>query len=120
MKKLMLICLLGLASCAALEETVDHAADRTERLVTHTTQEIGKLKTETLKEVKDTVEEVVPRVVDQAVERILGDEAVAFLIVTFTGLLGLVVVVALILLLGTARAWWKRLRNRSSPPAANT
>lgn len=117
-----LLLALTLSSCAALEGTVDHAADRTERLVTHTTEEIralktevlaetkeaiSELKTETLREVQDTVEEMTPRLVDQ----VLNTESVAFLIVAVTGLLGLVVVVALILLLGAARTTYRRLRH---------
>lgn len=118
MARIALLALLTLSSCGTLDSAVDHAGDRTERVVTHTTgevrklknelkQDISELKTETLTEVRETVEEMVPKAVDQ----VLNTEAVAFLIVTVTFLLGLVVVVALILLLGAVRTLYKRMRH---------
>lgn len=113
MKKLLtslaLCVTLILSSCGAVDHAIEHASDETKEVITHMTQEIGKLKTETLEEVRATVEEVVPRVV----ESILNTDAIAFLIVSVVTLGGLVVIVALLLLLGTARAWWKRLGGRS-------
>lgn len=107
---------LALSSCGMLNDTLDKGGDVGKDLVTHTTDELGKLKTETLAEVRATVEEMMPEVV----ESILNADAIAFLIVSVVALGSLVVIVALLLLLGTARAWWKRLRSRSKTQAANT
>lgn len=108
--RIALLALLTLNSCGALDGTVDHAADRTEALVSHTVDEVRSLKTETLQEVRTTLNEVVPEVVDKAVAKVLGNEAIAFLIVSVTFLLGLVVLVALYLLVGSVRTWWKGKR----------
>lgn len=135
MKKLLtsiaLCATLALSSCGVLDGTIDKGVIGGKDLVTHTSEELGKLKTEvlvetqemvselkteTLQEVRVTIEEMMP----QVVETFLNADAVAFLIVGVTGLGALVVLVALLLLLGTARAWWKRLSNRSNPPVANT
>lgn len=102
--RIALLAILALSSCGTLDSTVDRAGDRTEAVVTHAVTEIRSLKTETLTEVRNTIEEVTPKVVDQ----VLNTEAVAFLIVTFTFLLALVVIVALLLLLGAARTAYKR------------
>ncbi len=110
MRKLLILCAtLALSSCGAFDRAIDHAGDEGKEIITHMTQEISKLKTETLEEVRTTVEEVMP----QVVESILNADAVAFLIVSVVTLGGLVVIVALLLLLGTARAWWRRVGNRS-------
>lgn len=108
-----------LSSCGTLDGTIDRGGIVLEDLVTHTTQELGKLKTEalreikeqmsdlkteTLREVKETIEEVTP----QVIEDVMNSESVAFLIVSVTFLLGLVVVVALLLLLGAARTAYRR------------
>lgn len=106
---LILCATLALSSCAALKDTIDHTVDQGKVLVTHVTDEIRDLKTETLEEVRTTIEDVTP----QIVESILNADAVAFMIVGITLLGGLVVVIALLLLLGTARAWWRRLSSRS-------
>ncbi len=118
MKKLLtsLILCATLSSCGAVDHAIEHAGDEGRELITHMTQEIGKLKTETLEEVRTTVEEMVP----QVVESILNADAIAFLIVSVVALGGFVVVVALLLLMGTARTWWKRLNSRSKTSAANT
>ena len=121
---------LALSSCQALDNTIDHAGDRTEKLVTHTTQEIrglkdelkedlSKLKTEALSEVRTTIEEMTPVVVERAVDKALNAEAVAFMIVSLTGLIGLVVVVAVLIILGFFRALWKRLAGNSKLPQAS-
>jgi hypothetical protein len=130
MRNLTLCATLGLSSCGALDGTLDKGGLVGRDLVTHTTAELGKLKTETIKEVKHeiselkteilretraTIEEMTPKVV----ESFLNAEAVAFLIVSLTGLLGFVVVVAGMLLLGAARALWKRLGNRSTSQSAS-
>lgn len=110
-----LTAIILITSCAGLIETVDQAGDRGEALITHTTEEIGKLKTETLAEVsqlktetltevKSTIEEITPKLI----ESVLNTDAVAFLIVATTSLLGVVVIVSLVLLLGAARALFKR------------
>jgi ABC-type bacteriocin/lantibiotic exporter with double-glycine peptidase domain len=98
---------LALSSCGALRGTIDHTVDQGKILVTHVTDEIRALKTETLEEVRETVEEITPKLI----ESILNADGVAFLIVSVTFLLSLVVVVALILLLGTAWSWWRRIRS---------
>jgi hypothetical protein len=115
--RLALIALLTLSSCGALDGAVDHAAERTEALVVRTAEEIdrlkdeiiidiGGIKTEIIEEVGNKIEEVAPVVVDTA----LNTEAVAFLIVAVTFLLGLVVIVALVLLLGATRALYAKWR----------
>ena len=104
----VLLVALTLSSCGTIQDTVDHTAERTERLVDHTTQQLNQLKTETLKEVKETIEYVMPNII----ETILNNEAVAFVIVSITCLLGLVVVVALVFILGLIRALWKRLSSK--------
>jgi len=112
---LILSVTLILSSCGAVEGAIDHAGNRTEQIVTHATGEIGKLKTEvleeisilkteTLKEVRETVEEMMP----QVVQSILNADAVAFTIVSIVVLGGLVVLIALLLLLGAARTAYKR------------
>lgn len=120
LSSLALCATLALSSCGAFDGTLDKGGIVGRDLVTHTTTELGKLKTETIKEVKqeiselkteilqetrEAIEEVTPKVVDA----FLNAEAVAFLIVSITGLIGFVVVVAGLLLLGAARALWKRL-----------
>lgn len=109
--------ILTLSSCSAVKDAVDHTVDQGKTLVTHVTDEVRDLKTEVLEEVRETLEEVTPNVVGSAVEEFLNADGVAFLIVSVTFLLGLVVVVALILLLGTARAWWKRIRSKPNSTA---
>lgn len=115
---------LALNSCNALDGTIDKGVDGGKELVTHASEEIGRLKTdvlqevsqlktEVLEEVKATVEEVMPKVV----ETVLNADGVAFLIVAVTGLLGLVVVTALLLLLGAFRAAYKRWRHPRNCPA---
>jgi len=109
---------LALNSCGVLDGTIDKGVLGGKDLITHTTQEIGKLKdeltkdisqlkTETLQEVKTTIEEMMPELIETA----LNADAVAFLIVSIAGLLGLVVIAALLLLLGAARTAYKRWRH---------
>lgn len=124
LRNLTLCVTLGLSSCGALDGTLDKGGVVGRDLVTHTTTELGKLKTETIREVKReiselkteilretraTIEEMTPKLV----ESFMNAEAVAFLIVSLTGLLGFVVVVAGMLLLGAARTLWRRLGSRS-------
>ena len=110
----LLLC-ATLNSCGALDGTLDKGGIVGRDLVTHTVEEvrvlktevlkeISTLKTETLREVRETVKEVTP----QLVEDVMNSESVAFLIVSVTALGGLVVVVALLLLLGAAKAVYKR------------
>ena len=130
LRNLTLCATLGLSSCGTLDGTVDRTGVVLEAVVTHTTQELGTLKTEAIKEFKqeiselkteilretrETIEEMTPKLV----ESFLNAEAVAFLIVSLTGLLGFVVVIAGLLLLGAARALWKRLGNRSTSQLAS-
>lgn len=121
MKRLLasLVLLTTLSSCGTFDSTVDRAGDRTEKLITHTTEELrglktevlqettealSELKTEVLEEVRITIEDMMPRLIETA----LNADAVAFLIVSVVGLLGLVVTVALILLLGAIWTSYKR------------
>jgi CHASE3 domain sensor protein len=103
-----IVLILTLSSCSAVRDAIDHSVDQGKTLVTHVTDEIRDLKTETLEEVRETIEEITPNIV----EEILNADGVAFLIVSVAFLLGLVVVTALILLLGTARAWWRRIQSK--------
>ncbi len=125
---LTLCATLGLSSCGTLDGTIDHGGIVLEDVVTHTTQELGKLKTETLKEVKkeiselktevlQEVQETIKEVTPQVIEDVMNSDSVAFLIVSVTFLLGLVVIVALLLLLGAARAIYKRWRHPKDCPA---
>jgi hypothetical protein len=111
-----------LSSCGVLDKAIDHGVSGGKELVDHITEKIGEAKTEALQETQEAisdlkteilqeVEEAVDRVVPRTIDTILDADAVAFLIVSVTFLLGLVVIVALVLLLGTARSWWKRLRS---------
>lgn len=124
LKTILLSATLALSSCGALNSTIDKGVDGGKELVTHATEEIGRLKTEVLEEVsqlktevleevKATVEEVMPKVV----ETVLNADGVAFLIVTVTGLLGLVVLVALLLLLGAFRTAYRRWQHPRNCPA---
>jgi hypothetical protein len=122
LRNLILCATLGLSSCGVLDGTLNKGGVVGRDLVTHTTTELGKLKTETIKEirgelselrsetlreVRKTIEEVTP----QLVEDVMNSDSVAFLIVSVTLLGGLVVVVALLLLLDTARTVYKRWRH---------
>jgi len=81
---LALCATLGLSSCGAVSRVIDRAGERTEQII----------------------KEVTP----QVVESVFNTDAVAFLIVSVVGLGIIVVLVALLLLIGTARAWWKRIQ----------
>ena len=109
MKKLMmslsLLTILLLNSCGLVDDTIDKGVVGGKELIVHTREEIGKLKTETLQEIKETIEEVLPNVVNT----ILNADAIAFLIVVITGLGALVVIVALLWLIGLFRVVYKRL-----------
>lgn len=102
-----LLLILTLSSCAAVEDAIDHAGDEGRGLITHASDELGKLKTEILEEVEATIERTMP----QVIESILNADAVAFLIVAVTILGGLVIVTTLLLLLGAARAVYKRTQH---------
>jgi len=119
-----LLATLTLPSCVA---AADRAADRGEELLAQFRTEMGKLKTETLEEVDQKLQVIVPRAIKEVeqtlnttIENFLNSDVVAFAIVSATGLISIVVVIVLWLFLGTARAWWKRLGNRSKPQATNT
>ena len=124
MKRLLssLILCLTLNSCGIFDNTLDKGGVVGRDLVTHTTTELGALKTETIQEVKEgmselkseilqetreTIEEMTPKLV----ESFLNAEAVAFLIVSLTGLIGFVVVIAGLLLIGAARTVYRRWRH---------
>ena len=102
-----------LSSCGAVDHVIDQAGDETKKIIIHMTEEVGKLKTETLAGVRTTVEEMMPEVVAS----ILNADAVAFLIVSVVALGGLVLIVALLLLLGAARAAYKRWRHPKDCPS---
>ena len=130
LRTLTLCATLGLSNCGTLDGTVDRTGVVLEKVVTHTTEELGKLKTETLKEVKSElselrtetlreVRETVKEITPQLVEDIMNSDSVAFLIVSITGLIGFVVVVAGLLLLGAAKALWRRLGSRSKTQLAS-
>ncbi len=107
MKKLLMTMMLAaLSSCGAFDTTIEKGVDGGKELVTHATEEIGKLKTEVLEEVRVTIEEVMPVVVETA----LNADGVAFLIVAVTGLLGLVVITALVVILRLMWNLWRRRR----------
>ena len=83
MKRLLVsltLCTL-LSSCGAI---IDKAGARTEQLI----------------------EKVAPKII----ESVLNSDSIAFLIVSVVGLGIIVVLVALWLLIGTTRAWWKRIQ----------
>lgn len=101
---LAILTTLTLNSCGVVEDSIEKAGDEGKELITHMKEEIGKLKTETLAEIKITIEDTMP----QVVESILNADAIAFLIVAVTALGSLVVIVALLLLLGAAKAFYKR------------
>lgn len=130
LRNLTLYATLGLSSCGVLDGTLDKGGLVGRDLITHTTTELGALKTEAIKEIKHeiselkteilretrkTIEEMTPRLV----ESFMNAEAVAFLIVSLTGLLGFVVVIVGLLLLGSARALWRRLGNHSKTQLAS-
>jgi len=81
---LALCAILGLGSCGAVSRVIDQAGERTGQLI----------------------KEVTP----QVVEAVFNTDAVAFLIVSVVGLGIIVVLVALLLLVGTTRAWWRRMQ----------
>jgi hypothetical protein len=104
-----LILIATLSSCTA----IDRAADKGGELVVQFRKEMGTLKTETLNEVDKKLEIIVPRAINRVelvLDNFLNSDVVAFVIVSATALLGAVVLVALFLLIGTARAWWRRKR----------
>lgn len=116
-----LLAVLTLSSCGTLDDAVDRAGDRSERLVTHTTAEVRKLKDELLKDISKAkteilnevgykVEDVIPRVVNEA----LNADGVAFMITTLVILLATVVITVLLLLVGFFRALYARLRHPAS------
>lgn len=124
LRNLTLCATLGLSSCGVLDGTFDKGGVVGRDLVTHTTAELGALKTATIREIKHeisalkteilqetrkTIEEMTPKLV----ESFMNAEAVAFLIVSLTGLLGFVVVIVGLLLLRATRALWRRLDSRS-------
>ncbi len=109
--------ILILNSCSV----VDRAANRTQQLVDHSFQKLSDLKTEILTEMDQKFQVMVPRATSEIGDRLdatldgfLNSDVVAFVIVSATVLLSLVVIVTLLLLYNTARAWWKRLRHRST------
>jgi len=86
---LILCATLALGSCeTVVDRAIDHVGDRTEQIIN----------------------DVTPRII----ESFLNADAIAFLIVSVVILGGLVVVIALWLLLGTTRAWWKQLDKYST------
>lgn len=121
LKTILISATLGLSSCGTLNGTIDRGVDGGKELVTHATEEIGKLKTEVLEEIsqlktealeeiqvtiQDTVKEVMPKVV----ETVLNADGVAFLIVSVTALLGLVVITTLVAILRMLWNLWRRRR----------
>ena len=115
--------ILALSSCGTLNDTIDHGVDGGKEIVDHITEKVGEAKTEILEETKglisalktetiQEVEEAVDRPLPRLINAILNADGVAFLIVSVTVLLGIIVLVALYLLIGSVRAWW-RMRARS-------
>lgn len=111
MKKLMMsfsiLTTLILSSCGVVDGAIDKGVVGGKELIVHTREEIAILKTETLREVKVTIEDMLPKVV----ETIFNSDAVAFLVVTTTILSAFAFITLLILLLGAARALYKRWVN---------
>jgi len=99
-KALILTTLVLLTSCT----TISDAQDASKDVIDYIGAKADEITTNTLEKVESTVSETVPSVVNT----ILNSEGVAFLIVTISVLLGFVVIAALYLLIGSARAGWKR------------
>lgn len=124
-RNLILCATLGLSSCGVLDKTIDKGGVVATEVVTQMSKELGDLKTEALKEVKEAiaelrtdtlreVEKTIKEITPQIVEDVMNSDSVAFLIVSVVSLGSIVVLVALFLLLGSARAWWRRLSSRST------
>jgi len=105
---------LTLSSCAALDNTVDHAADRTQQLVDETLDGVDK-KLEVIvpraaKEIGDTL--------DATLENFLNSDIVAFVIVGITGLLGITLLCLLLIILRWV--WSKTSAKRGKPASPST
>lgn len=103
-----------LSSCAA---TIDHVANQTTLLVDHTAEKLTTLKSEAVVEVTQAVQDSLDKgmeklgaTLDATIQGFFNSDVVAFVVVSIVGLLALVVLVALYLLIGFVRTWWKSKR----------
>jgi len=98
-----IVLVLTLSSCGALEDAVDHTADRTQQLVNETLegvdQKLQVLVPRAAKDIGDTL--------DATLDNFLNSDLIAFVIVGITGLLGITLLCLLLIIM---RWVWTKTR----------
>jgi hypothetical protein len=94
------ILILTLASCSSLRDVNDTSRD----IIDYLSDKTHDLADSTLDKVESTISDTVPNIVNS----VLNSEGIAFLVVVSTVLLSFVVLTSIYLLVGSARAGWKR------------
>ena len=97
---ILTILTLMLTSCSTLDRVNDTSKD----IIDYLGEKTDEITTDTLDKVESTISNTIPNVVNS----VLNSEGIAFLVVVSTILLSFVVLTSIYLLVGSARAGWKR------------
>lgn len=109
---LLILTLITLNSCG-ITSTIDHTADRTEKLIDHTSQKISELKQELVQEIDIVIPRAVETVgsrLDQTLQGFLNSDIVAFCMVSAVALIFIALVFSIVAIWAELRERWRRLR----------